>query len=215
MDAGLLPVRSPRRAKSRLSARYKDPQRELLARALLADALDLCHACDFLRWWVISDDPEVLDDARARGLGTVTDAGLDLNDALEGGVAAATAEGAASIVVVPADVPLAQPVDLIDLLDTGATSDVVLVPSRAGGGTNGLYLSPPGALEPRFGPSSLTAYLAAAEARGLRCAILALVRLGADVDTPEDLDEIAPRLDPGSHTAVALTAMAGLRDGIG
>ena len=188
MDAAILPVKSPARAKSRLSPRFTDQVRTEIAWALFEDALALCGSSDFVDWWVVSDDPDVLQKASTAGLATLRDAGTGLNAALETGIAEARRAGAESVSIVPADVPLAYRGDLIDLIDTGATSDIVVVPSRSDGGTNALYLSPPELIAPQFGPGSLRAHVDLAERRGLRCSILSLPRLELDVDTPEDVD---------------------------
>lgn len=188
MDAGLLPVKALSRAKSRLAPRYDEGQRRAIATALLEDALTLCASVGFLEWWVVSEDAEVLARASDAGLKTVTDPGSGLNAAIAAGIAEAAAAGAESATVIPCDVPLAYKGDLVDLVDTGATSDIVLVPSGGDGGTNALFLSPPGIMEPAFGPGSLQRHIALAAKERYRCSILSLPRLALDVDTPEDVD---------------------------
>lgn len=188
MDAGLLPVKALARAKSRLAPLFDGTQRRAVATALLEDALDLCASVDFLDWWVVSEDDEVLRRASDAGLKTVTDPGQGLNAAVQAGIAEAVVAGAESLTVIPCDVPLAYEGDLVDLLDTGATSDIVLVPSGGDGGTNALFLSPPGLIEPAFGPGSLRRHIALAERERYRCSILSLPRLALDVDTPDDVD---------------------------
>ncbi|MGI8708296.1 MAG: 2-phospho-L-lactate guanylyltransferase [Actinomycetota bacterium] len=190
MDAGILPVKRLDRAKKRLADDFEDEQRVAIARALLDDALDLCRNSPFLSWWVVSDDEVVLGRANERGLSTLQDGGSGLNDALVLAIATAERAGAGSTTIVPVDVPLARPEDLQDLLDTGATSDVTVVPSGRDGGTNGLYLRPPGILAPRFGPGSLASHLTAAERTGLRCSILSLDALSLDIDTVEDIQTL-------------------------
>ena len=192
MDAGILPVKSLADAKTRLRATYGEDGRAEIARALLSDALALCAATDLLKWWVVSDDPGVLTTAEEAELATIRDPGPDLNAALRAAIDAATSAGADSVTIVPTDVPLAWRGDIEDVLDTGATSDVVLVPS-GDGGTNCLYLGPPNALEPRFGSGSLAAHLAAAERAGLRCALLNLPRLQLDIDTADDATALLER----------------------
>ncbi|MFP5352202.1 MAG: 2-phospho-L-lactate guanylyltransferase [Actinomycetota bacterium] len=187
MDAGILPVKRIDQAKGRLSSHFDDEQRALIAGALVADAIELCAGTEFLRWWVVSDDREVLRSAESRGLGTVDDPGEGLNVAVEAAIAVALKEGADSVTVIPSDVPLAFRGDLVDLLDTGATSDVVLVPSERDGGTNGLFMAPPDLLQPNFGPGSLQKHLQTAERASLRCALLSLPRLSLDLDTVEDI----------------------------
>ena len=204
MDAGLLPVKRLDRAKARLAGSFGPDERAQLALALFEDALGLCSATSWLRWLVVSDDDDVLALATSHGLATLRDEGTGLNDALSMAIATLTARGARSVTVVPSDIPLAYEEDLRDLLDTGATSDVVVVPSEGDGGTNALYLSPPDLLEPRFGPASLKAHVDAAAERQLRCSILALPRLALDIDTIEDVDAFLDRPAYGSSRTRAL-----------
>ncbi|MGH2774377.1 MAG: 2-phospho-L-lactate guanylyltransferase [Actinomycetota bacterium] len=193
MDAGLLPVKRLDRAKGRLSGWFDPDERAALALALFEDALDLCSSTPWLRWWVVSDDDEVLTIAADRGLGTIKDEGTGLNDALKLAIKDVVNDGADSVTVIPSDVPLAYEEDVRDLVDTGATSDIVVVPSDDDGGTNGLYLAPPDLLEPRFGSASLKAHVDAASDRHLRCSILALPRLALDIDTIRDVEAFLER----------------------
>lgn len=205
MDAGILPVKRLDMAKQRLSPHVDDQDRERVARALLEDALALCESVDFLQWFVVSDDGTVLELAAAKGFRSVRDEGKGLNAAIGLGVADALAAGAESITMIPCDVPLAFKGDLADLLDTGATSDVVVVPSERDGGTNGLYLSPPDLLEPRFGQGSLRRHIEIAEQSSLRCALLSLPRLSLDIDTIEDVRDFLGKPAHGrSHTREVL-----------
>ena len=192
MEAGILPVKRPDRAKQRLADDLTDNERIEVTRALLHDAFELCSSADRYSWWVVSDDPEVLTEAADRGFTPVTDPGRGLNAALEAAIAAATQAGATSVTIIPADVPLAWKGDLQDIADTGETSDIVVVPSRDGG-TNALYLSPGDVMKPHFGEASLKEHIADAERLGKRCSILALPRLELDIDTVADIDAFLER----------------------
>jgi 2-phospho-L-lactate guanylyltransferase len=208
MDAGLLPVKRLDRAKGRLSGWLDPAERTALARALFDDALDLCSSAPWLRWWVVSDDENVRKIAAGRGFETVADEGTGLNDALNLAISAIVRDGAETVTVIPSDVPLAYQEDIRDLVDTGATSDIVVVPSDDDGGTNGLFLSPPDLIEPRFGSASLKAHVDAAADRGLRCSILALPRLALDIDTIGDVDAFLERPAHGpSHARDLLTRL--------
>ena len=179
-----------------------DPdERAALARALFEDALELCTATPWLHWWVVSDDEDVRKTAAGRGFETVADDGTGLNDALKLAIRGIVSHGAESVTVIPSDVPLAYEEDLRDLVDTGVTSDIVVVPSDDDGGTNGLFLKPPDLLEPRFGSSSLKAHVDAAADRRLRCSILALPRLALDIDTIKDVDAFLERPAYGTSRA--------------
>lgn len=187
MDAGILPVKRLDAAKSRLEVYFDAGQRAALASAMLEDALDLCRAAHFLRWHVLSTDPAVLQRAEAAGLAVLEDPpGGDLNSSLRHAIGALGGR-AASVTIVPVDAPMTTPAELQDLVDTGSVSDIVVVPAERDAGTNGLFLSPPGLMEPRFGESSFSAYVTEAEAAELRCSILPLAGLGVDIDTEEDI----------------------------
>ena len=213
-DAGLLPVKKLSAAKSRLGAAFSDGEREEIARALLYDALELCASADFLQWSVMSADNEVLAAARERGLGVMGEGAGGLNPAITAAVARLAAMGASSLTIVPADIPLAQRSDIVDILDTGATSDVVVVPSHRDGGTNALHMRPPGIIEPRFGAGSLAAHVRLAESHGIRCSLLPLPRVQLDIDTVEDVDSFLDEPRPvASKTADVLKRLRGRAGG--
>ncbi|HWL66039.1 MAG TPA: 2-phospho-L-lactate guanylyltransferase [Actinomycetota bacterium] len=206
MDAGILPVKNLSRAKHRLAEHLDDADRLEVARALLEDSLALCRDASFLTWWVASDDEEALTRAHDYGFNTVKDQTGTLNGALQQAVLVAMAEGATSVTMIPSDIPLAYSGDLRDLLDTGSTSEVVVVPSARDGGTNGLYLRPPDILAPRFGTASMQAHLMLAERLGFRCSILVLPRLALDIDTIEDVDEFLTRERTGESKSAEILA---------
>jgi 2-phospho-L-lactate/phosphoenolpyruvate guanylyltransferase len=210
MNAGILPVKRLSRAKRRLGRDLGEGRREGIARALLDDALGLLAAVDFLDWWVVSDDPEVLERARADGHRGIEDPAGGLNAALEHALADVKAHGATSALIVPADVPLATAGDLRDVCDTGETSDVVLVPSRRDGGTNALHLRPPDLLAPHFGTGSLDAHVRSAERARLRCSVVVLPRVALDLDTIEDARELVRSDEAGRSATAALLGGYGI-----
>jgi 2-phospho-L-lactate guanylyltransferase len=110
---------------------------------------------------------------------------VGLNAAVREGAARAAALGAARLLFLPGDVPLARPGEIGDLL---ASPHLAIAPSRDGDGTNALLLSPPGALDPSFGPGSFDRHRRQAEAAGLAMRIARLPGIGADIDSPADLD---------------------------
>lgn len=187
MDAGILPIKNLDRAKGRLAGSLEDRDRRRVAEALALDALDLVAGLGAPRWRVVSDDSWILERADSLGLDRIEDSGAGLNHALRIALAEVTQAGADSALILPVDLPLATAEDIHDLLDTAATSDVVLVPSGKDGGTNAMVMTPPGTIEPHFGPGSLQNHLAMAEARRIRCTVLPAPRLALDIDTYEDL----------------------------
>jgi 2-phospho-L-lactate/phosphoenolpyruvate guanylyltransferase len=100
------------------------------------------------------------------------------------------------VLLVPGDTPLLDRLEVAALLERAPA--VAIVPDRHLTGTNALLLSPPDAIEPSFGPGSLARHTAAARAAGLDYSVARVPTLMLDVDTPEDLAELAAALD-GRH----------------
>ena len=208
MLAGVLPIKQLQRAKQRLSEVLSGEERISLARALANDSLALAAQIGELDWWVVSDDAEILALADSLGFTALQDAGADLNEALTAAAAALEQQGAEAMLILPTDIPLARPDDIADILDTGATSEVVVVPSLGDGGTNALYLEPPKLLEPRFGPASLETHLRAADDKGVRCALLDLPRVSLDIDTADDVRTFLDRAPQTGETIAFLEPLA-------
>jgi len=123
-----------------------------------------------------------------------------LNAALENAQTVASAAGASRLLIVPADVPLLQPIDVDALLNAGSAPAVVIAPDRGAGGTNALLLSPPSALTPSFGIDSFARHRLLAAQAGLACTVVARDGFALDLDTPADVAALLAA-DDASHTA--------------
>jgi 2-phospho-L-lactate/phosphoenolpyruvate guanylyltransferase len=196
MPVPLVPVKALAEAKGRLAPAVGPLQRRLLAIAMFEDVVAALQAVPALAApVVVSPDREVWRRAEAMGCRVVEEppgAG-DLNGAL---TAAARVTGNGSpLLVVAADLPLASPAGLERVL-AAARAPVAVVPSADGGGTNVLAWRDPASFAPSFGPDSAARHLAVPGA--VRVEEPGLSR---DVDTLEDLEAVAGRLDPSSVTA--------------
>lgn len=217
----VLPMRTVSGGKARLGEALDAEEREELVLGLLKHTLQVLGDWPVCRRiHLVSPDP-VLGAATRRAGVEVTvhrQQGEGLNEGIGLGVSAAVAEGAASLLVLPGDLPHLS-VEALDELLTAADAGVVaaaggplvaIVPSDAGGGTNALWLRPPRAIAPAFGPGSFEAHLRAAEAAGAAVQVVGDPVLGFDLDTPDDLE----RLDPVRLRQ--LTALGrGAADGVG
>lgn len=196
MPTPLIPVKALADAKGRLAPELQPIQRRLLAIAMLEDVLDAVAATAGLeRPVVVSPDREVWRRAGALGCRVVEEppgTGGDVNAALR--LAAGTVRDGA-LLVVAADVPLADAVSLGLVRDALRDAPVVVVPNRDGGGTNVLGWRDRGTFAPAFGPGSAARHLAADGAVAVDAPRLAL-----DVDTVDDLRAAAGQLDPSSVT---------------
>ena len=122
-----------------------------------------------------------------------------MNPALEEAREKAVADGATSLLVFPADLPLLRAQDVgavAEAGDGGEESLAAVAPDAAGKGTNALLLRPPDALPFLFGPDSFAAHLDAARERGVKTRVVERPNLGFDLDTADDLRRLAA---PASH----------------
>jgi 2-phospho-L-lactate/phosphoenolpyruvate guanylyltransferase len=193
----LTPVKPLADAKSRLAPLLATEERSALMRQLLGRTLAFAaQTALFSRILVVSRDPAVWELAHAAGASTLPEQGSDLNSALAQGCAYALREGAQSILILPADLPLLTADDLASLCALGEVGDgLVLAPSQDGG-TNGLHLRLPPALPFCFGAGSYTRHLAAAAACGLTPITYDSSTLRFDLDWPADL-AMLPSLSQG------------------
>jgi 2-phospho-L-lactate guanylyltransferase len=209
----VLPVKSFESAKGRLAARLDPEGRARLAEAMLGDVLDgLRGARSLDAITVVTAERRAVAVAAGAGAEVVSDRGeAGQSPAALLGVDHASRDGFDRVLLVPGDTPLLGAADVDALLarSAGPPPCVTIVPDRHGTGTNALGIAPPGAFEPSFGPGSLARHLGAARAAGLAHTVERVTALELDVDTPEDLAELARRLD-AEHAAAAPRTRAAL-----
>ncbi len=198
MRAVLIPMKELSQAKMRLADVLDQRQRSELALAMLTDIISVCKETgSFDEIAVISNDSEVAWHTRELGAkplaepATLTGLNASLTFAQR---YLARRVAVDELLILPADIPLAQAADIRAVIDAlgNRPAHVVLVRSRDNG-TNALGLRPPEAIEMHFGRNSADAHRAAAEAAGIAISELVNERLSFDVDAPEDLEEMMAR----------------------
>lgn len=190
----LVPIRGLETAKSRLGGNLDAEERrdlvESLLRRTLAAARDARRIAGTV---VVTMDPEAAGIARDHRAVGLVERAPGLNGAIKAARSLAIARGATAVLVLPADLPAVAATALDALLDAAATAVVpgaglvALVTDQHGSGTNALVISPPGLIDPAFGPASRDLHGAAASAAGATFRELESP-LGLDVDTADDLD---------------------------
>ncbi len=208
----VVPVKTLDAAKRRLAGALDPAARRGLSLAMLADVLDALDATPGLDGAaVVSRDADVTALARRRGLRVIAEAGTGLNGAVAQAANVLSAEGCARLLVMPADLPLAGPEEIAQIL--AALLEVpglTLVPDRHGVGTNGFLCSPPNAIAPSFGEGSFARHLEAARNAGIPATVLRLPGLALDIDTPEDLRALMEAPGPTrAHAALRAARSAG------
>jgi 2-phospho-L-lactate guanylyltransferase len=193
---GVVPVRSLSSGKSRLGEPLDAEERADLVLALLRRTVEQALAATRLAGVVVvSEDADVLQQARAMGAASLLQERPGLNEGLAEARAAADPE-ATAIMVLPADLPSIVASAIDELAEAAETAQraapdrpvVALVPDRHGTGTNALLVAPPDVIPFRFGAGSRVAHCSAARAAGASYVELA-GPLTFDLDTTEDLLE--------------------------
>jgi 2-phospho-L-lactate/phosphoenolpyruvate guanylyltransferase len=191
----LLPVKGFVRAKERLANLLTSEERSRLARAMFSDVLAaLLQTAAVERVWVVSPDREALSIAVAAGAREINEPSGSggLNAALEAGrTQILSCHGAAEgLLVVPTDVPAADPASFTQFLEGAGREPMVRLCPSADGGTNALLLRPASAIAFAFGRDSAAAHRRLATAAGARFEVRRVAALATDVDRPEDLTVI-------------------------
>ena len=185
----IVPHRGLDAAKTRLAPSLDPEDRVMLASQLLQRVLHTARE--------VTDDVVVISPSRplaeiveASGARLAVQRGMGLNEGLDQARSQALLDGIGTLVVLHGDLPNLRPGDvdtLIGALPADGRPGVAIAPDRAGTGTNGLALRPPGVISFRFGTGSFAAHAAEVERAGVPCVAVNRAGLAFDLDTPADL----------------------------
>lgn len=214
----IVPVKGLARAKTRLARVLSPFARRELVLTMFEEVVEILRDAGGIgRILVVTADPKIAALGERKGAMILREGrSSGLNAALRRGARRARREGASRVLFIPADVPLATPMEIDRIVSGPWPSEreiAVIVPARLGGGTNALVLSPPDALLPSFGEESFASHCRQAAERGLEMKVVRLRGLGQDIDEPADL---AALIELKRGWARYAFLQAGLRkDGIG
>lgn len=185
----LIPVKPLSEGKSRLTGVISDEERQALSRSMLNHVLAVSVAVlGTANIVIVSGDEAVLEIGLAAGTNTgkeTPDSGL--NEALDQARDFAIDNGADSVLVLHADLPLLSEDDIRKMLAAAESAQIVIAPDQKFAGTNAMMLRPPDLLPFRFGQDSFEKHRAAAVSAGVEPVIMHSDGLSFDIDTPEDL----------------------------
>ena len=183
-----VPMKDPALAKTRLATTLSPSARHKLARLLYRRTLELLQnvaATAGADLAVVTQAAETLALAQEFGAYPIVEPSPpDLCESVYAASQWAIGRGYTRLCVIPADLVAPAQDELLDFLQSPA--QVTICPS-ADQGTNALLLSPPDAIDFRYGPASALAHFAAAEAAGLAPRWMPLASLQFDLDHCEDL----------------------------
>ncbi len=189
----LIPVKNLGNAKQRLSPVLSPEERFELARAMCEDVLSTVAG------WsrrpgvaVVTSDPFACELALRCGFEVIRDAeNPGETGAIEMATKRCVKRGASNTLVIPADIPLIEVVELEKITDNAPVPGSLLVPDAAGRGTNAAFRSPGDLFPLRFGNDSFLPHLASAKASALPLVVLELPGIALDLDRPDDLHRLA------------------------
>lgn len=195
----ILPVKDFGAAKQRLSDLLGQGSREALAQAMFSDVLAALRRVKGIdATAVVTDDSRAESAAGGARVLVLRDREQSgQSDAAQIGIQHALESHFERVLLVPGDTPLLDPLEVDGMLTRASADqlDAIIVPDRAGTGTNALLLRPPGAFAPSFGPGSLERHVEAASGAGVRFRVEAVRSLMHDIDTPDDLADLGTQLE--------------------
>ena len=185
----IVPHRGLEAAKTRLASSLSPEERIMLVSQLLQRVLKVTREmCDDVV--VISPSRALAEIVEPSGARLVVQRGMGLNEGLEQARFDALVEDVGTLIVLHGDLPNLRASDvkvLAAALPDGDAPAVAIAPDRAGTGTNGLALRPPGVIRFRFGVGSFAAHLEEVQLAGVPLVAVNRAGLAFDLDTPEDL----------------------------
>ncbi|KXK24150.1 MAG: 2-phospho-L-lactate guanylyltransferase CofC [Chloroflexi bacterium OLB15] len=206
----IIPVKPLGRAKSRLASVLAAEERQALAEALLRHVVKTVKAVPGVAGvLVISRDPRALALARDLGANTVQESGTpELNNALMRATQVITAWRGRAVLILPADLPLINGEDVVEILKLGEDEGtVVLATDRNQDGTNALFSRPPGLIPYAFGQDSFLRHLSLAKDAGAEVKVYSSERIKLDIDVPADL-ELLRQINPHFELPVNFSAQS-------
>jgi 2-phospho-L-lactate/phosphoenolpyruvate guanylyltransferase len=199
----LVPVKDLANAKQRLSPMLPQSARTELAQAMLRDVLEAVAEFGSDDVSLVTSDSFALDLAGSHGFEIIRDdSNLSETDAVAMATRVCEARGIQATLVIPADIPLINASEIESIYKNAPQMGSVLVPAHDSRGTNAILRRPAALFALRFGDDSFAPHLGAAKATGKPCVVLSLAGIGLDIDTPEDLRQLA--LAPGNKRSQPL-----------
>ncbi len=180
----LIPVNRLSRAKGRLADLLEAEERAELALATLKTVLSAVRDAH-LRPVVLTADPRVADVVGGNTEVLLEDPALSgLNPQLERAVAIL---GDDELLILHADLPLATGAAIAAVIAAPAPAPSVTIVRSGDGGTNVMFLRPPGRFPLAYGPHSAAAHQAAAARAHVAFLEVHDHTLALDLDTPDDI----------------------------
>jgi 2-phospho-L-lactate guanylyltransferase len=190
----ILPVKEMAGAKQRLAPLLSPEERIGLMQVMLGDVLAALSAAQGLAGIaLVTLDPWAQELAQKYSARIITEGAREGHTgAVTSAAAVLQAEGVASILTLPGDIPAAKPMEIKALIAAASASPAfIIAPAHDEQGSNAILMSPPNAVRLRFGEDSYFPHLTASRAAGIAPQILHLQGIAMDIDHPADIVRFA------------------------
>lgn len=212
---GLIPVKTFRNAKQRLSPLLGAADREILAETMFRDVLgEVVKARGLAATYVVTGNDKVAEITAELGAEVIREpAETGETGAVDFARLELKQRGCEAVLIIPGDMPLVRTRDIEQVLaqvpaDAKAPY-ALLVPSHDRLGTNALVLAPPDLIKLRFGYDSFTFHMGQVTAQGLPMRFVENEAIALDIDEPKDLERFLDyNLADGAATRVARALLA-------
>ncbi|HUK85704.1 MAG TPA: 2-phospho-L-lactate guanylyltransferase [Candidatus Acidoferrum sp.] len=187
----VVPVKHLDASKKRLSSVLTPKDRRNLTLVMLEDVLSAIKASTVQKTIVVGSDIAVRRLAEKFLAFYIDEETTGLNLAVLNSIDWCMREGADSVLVLPADVPLISPKDINTIIALGNYKEpiVVLSPSN-NGGTNALFQKPPQVIIAQFGPRSFDKHMKQARSKGISLKLHYSSSVALDIDSEQDLKRL-------------------------
>lgn len=187
----VIPVKNLNESKYRLSSVFSPHERRQLTLAMLRDVLKAVKDSDISKIVVSANDPKVSQVARESEVFFFSPSQDGLNPAIEEATNRCFKDGADSVVVLPADLPLltSEEVNRFISFGNGKSSSIVICHSWDWG-TNALLLKSSKVILPCFGPNSFIEHICQALSNGISVGIYSSPGISTDIDCARDLRKL-------------------------
>lgn len=206
----IIPVKPLKHAKSRLSTALLPEERYQLAQAMFRHVLSVVmQARSVAGALVISRDTKALAIGRELGAKTLQEsAESNLNPALLRATMVLKSWRADAVLVLPADLPFINAVDIAQLVSLSRDRSIVIATDSEQDGTNALLVRPPGAIDYAYGAGSYARHIEDAERKGIAVQRYESPRTRLDIDVPADLRIYRRIISEGKHNHLPALAPA-------
>ncbi len=187
----VIPVKVLPKSKTRLSEVLDPQERQTLTLKMLEDVLRAAvKSLAASQIVVVSSDSKVEEFIENFQVTYLPEKTRGLNQAVEQATGWCVQNGAISVLVLPADIPLISPSDVNQIINMGSNEMCIVIAPSRNGGTNALLRKPPDLIPLHFGSGSFSKHLAEASNKGVTAKVYCSHGVMMDIDSPEDLEDL-------------------------